>query len=291
MSRKENPKRTSSTDSSNDGTSNKRHSKSCSKSKPSIDDSLQVVLWVDRHEWNQSASLHAFQRALDRANILYEQRQLIVADMLWIVKYKSEKLILPFLIERKTAPDLARSLTEPSKRYPPLLRVDIQMYKMMASEIPNKIYLVQGTCNDSATHYLDALRRKDNFEVIQTRDLQETIDFIIQQHGIVQEYAKRHPAPSTSLSYFDLEEKVEDALIDPTFQWKLRLQSVKGIGKLEAIAIAREFDSENAFNKSIRYEGRKQVKETLICIEIKKGYFIGDSTAERLLTKFAPPRG
>jgi hypothetical protein len=78
-------------------------------------------------------------------------------------------------------------------------------------------------------------------------------------------------------------------LIDPTFQWKLRLQSVKGIGKLEAIAISREFDSENAFNSCIRYEGRKQVKETLICIEIKKGHYIGDSTAERLLTKFGCP--
>lgn len=251
--------------------------------------SLEIVLLMDRREWNQSVSRRVFQRALERANIAYEERHLAVADIVWIIRIKGGEYTLPFLIERKTAADLARSITEPSKRYPPLTRVELQMYKMKASEIPNKIYLVQGTCNDSAEEYLKLLRRNhDDFDVRQTSDLQQTIDFIIRQHDIVMEYARQNPPTSTSLtSYFDFEERVEDALYDPSFQWKLRLQSVSGIGKLEATAIVKVYESESEFKRKIRHDGRKQVKKALTSIDIKRGHFIGNATAERVLAKIA----
>jgi len=209
-------------------------------------DDVEVILLIDHRELNGTSSRIVLDRALERASIQYEERRLPVADILWIVKRDNEEYVAPYLVERKTTFDLSRSIREPSKRYPPLTRVEIQMIKMKSSGIANKVYLVEGKVTESNKQYLETLRRNhDDFTVECTDDLQGTIAFLIRQHQRVVDYARRNQQ-TTSLTYDDLVERIEEVLDDPTFKWRLRILNMNGIGKLESTAIVKQGVSNRA---------------------------------------------
>lgn len=254
--------------------------------KTSID--LEIVLLIDRQELNHSASRRVLENSLKRAGILCEERPLPAADYLWIMKQNGEEYVLPFLVERKTAVDLARSISEPTKSFPPLTRAELQMYKMEESGIDNKTWLIEGFTSGNAQDYVAYLRRdRRDFTVKETNDLRETIDFLADTHRTVTDYAQKHPPSSTTLTYFELWDRIDDALHDPSFLWKLRLLQVDGVGNLESKAIVKTFPSEDAFKRETkRMNGRKRVKMILEKLELKPGHVLGSATAERILQEF-----
>lgn len=268
-------------------THDRDHENPRKKQSISSSEDLEIVLLIDRKELNHSSSRALLTTALKRANIAYEhERNLPVADYLWIVQQKGTEYVLPYLLERKTAADLARSVKEPAKRYAPLTRVELQMIKMQSSEIPNKIYLIEGSnLSEIATEYIQKLRRNHNdFVVHETEHLQGTIKFLIQQHGIVSEYVRQNPPTAASLTYYDLEERIDDELNDPTFKWKLQLLNVKGIGKLEAAAIVDKYSTQNELKQAYRRDGQQKLKETLVKLKLKEGHVLGLAAAERLIS-------
>ena len=104
----------------------------------------EVVLIVDNREKRSATDLNYFFDKLYANNIRCELRSLPLGDFVWTVRIKDtamkkgyHEFVLDYIIERKTADDLAASILDG--------RYEEQKFRLKSCGINNVMYLIEGT--------------------------------------------------------------------------------------------------------------------------------------------------
>lgn len=112
-------------------------------------DQYEVVLIVDNREKRNQADLNYFFEKLVSNGIKTELRSLPLGDFVWVLREKQneakptkkksqlKEYVIDFIIERKTADDLAASILDG--------RYEEQKFRLKNSGINNVIYLIEST--------------------------------------------------------------------------------------------------------------------------------------------------
>lgn len=220
-----------------------------------------------------------------------ETRRLVAGDYMWIARKRGfptqdddDDVVLDCIIERKTLPDLTHALSQPSNKYWPLNRMQVQMKKLKSTTLRNKIFLLENPNPSNITQFISnqgMLRMALNFaKDIQNGDhagffykettcVNDTVRFLMDQHewmrnrvqqaydlAMLQSNNKeddtvgvdmrmRSLPPFASIGIVDnLNTSISKALNDTTFQYYLALRRVPKLGESKTRIIMERFPTQ-----------------------------------------------
>lgn len=147
----------------------------------------KVILKIDnREKRRKDDSINHFHDRLKRFNIECEVVALPIGDFLWTLELKTTKnkiftVVLDYIIERKKADDLAASITDG--------RYEDQKKRLRVSGLKRVIYVIEDKLSENSmikdsaiTTAISMTRSYDRFMVHRTKDLAQTIKFIVGIH-------------------------------------------------------------------------------------------------------------
>ena len=114
---------------------------------PRSGESFEVILLMDVREMNGAGKKKQMEGLLRSVGVKYEQRNLHLGDMMWIVRRpgttgEENELALDYVAERKTVPDLVASVTDG--------RYEEQKYRLRKQNIVRQvIYLLEGNISEA----------------------------------------------------------------------------------------------------------------------------------------------
>jgi len=205
---------------------------------------LQIV--IDTRE--NSKFVNIFQKEIIKTNIPFSIQQLPLADIIIIdVKIATEKPNDPYaavvaLIERKTLNDYAASIIDGRNK---------EQSIRLAEWKPNAYYLIEGnfekdynnTCRIriSTKTIKESITRKrvrDGFNVIQTQNMQESIEEIIR---ITQEYSKNNEPIQYTSDVICKKLKPKSEMKTPKLCYIAQLRCISGISETIAKKISEHY--------------------------------------------------
>ena len=237
-------------------------------------DGWQVVLLMDRHEFNQArfTSLEKMRNDINKhfnSTHPYEARSwdhaeittLKAGDYVWVARRwtsngrKYEEFVLNFCVERKAASDMNRCLTSNSGTYAKITKMETQMRKLRHCGISNPTILVEGgdaipyKCVQTLTDELKNNLHK-GFSVAETRDHSCTVAFLIEQQQRL-----RHKLPvAPARTLIAVNRSVKNAMDCPKFQFFCRLLKLNGVGLESARALVEHFPTEDELRRAVQQD-------------------------------------
>ncbi|KAG8992464.1 Crossover junction endonuclease mus81 [Tulasnella sp. JGI-2019a] len=157
--------------------------------------SYVIKLIIDNREVRSSkgkANREAFWKALQRKEVLVEQRALAVGDVAWVATKKyadasggPEECVLDFILERKRLDDLISSVMDG--------RFHEQKFRLKQTAIGRVYYLIEHhhtkekreRWNQQIDTALSSTQVVDGFMVKETRDMNETIEYLTVMHKMI----------------------------------------------------------------------------------------------------------
>ncbi|KAL1497572.1 hypothetical protein ABEB36_008508 [Hypothenemus hampei] len=226
---------------------------------------FNVILYVD----NQEISKHRdILLELSKHNIKHEVKDLKVGDFVWVCRDKqsNNELVLPYAIERKRMDDLAKSIKD--KRYYE------QKFRLKRSGIDNLIYLVESHGQNRCLSLpLDSLLQaatntaiQENFFVKFTSDLKETVQYLVNFTGALENIFKAKMLKSCSKDHqsidlnsdvinlmtfkqFNLSSIKNKAMTITDLFTKMLIQ-INGMSVEKALSVTQKFSTPNLLRQS-----------------------------------------
>ena len=232
---------------------------------------------------------------LTSRELLVEKKKLWIGDYQWIirtkVKGKTRDLSLGYVVERKTADDLAHSIID--------FRYEEQKIKMKLSEA-KCFYLLEGLVPknsskiSSSTLVNSVLSTKFNygFQIKITKDSTETLNWLARMtHALFERVGRMAKQEVRALSSFEdfqsFTNPNEGRTVNEVFGKQLR--ALDEVGEQSTLAILKTFTTPlNFYNniKSAQQKGLRGLNQFLKSIKMPNGYSIQKKTRQLLIDLF-----
>lgn len=255
---------------------------------------FQIVLIVDTAE-RLSMDFKTILIRLTSRELLVEKKKLWIGDYQWIIrtkiKGKIKDLSLGYVVERKTADDLAHSIID--------FRYEEQKIKMKLSEA-KCFYLLEGIVPknsnkiNSSTLINSILSTKFNynFQIKITKDSTETLNWLARMtHALFDRVARMGKEEVRELRSFEdfqsLTNPNEGRTVNEVFGKQLR--ALDDVGEQSTLAILKMFTTPlNFYNniKSAQQKGQRSLNQFLKSIKMPNGYSIQKKTRQLLIDLF-----
>ncbi|EJW02594.1 hypothetical protein EDEG_03006 [Edhazardia aedis USNM 41457] len=211
-----------------------------------IEDETEVLLIIDSREIKSKKDRSFFQRSFE--NILVcETRNISVGDFIWV----KDEYVLNYIIERKKGSDFVSSIIDG--------RFDDQKRRLINTGIENIFYIVEGLKDKdmqkiSKNYVLSCLAatKTDKIVVIETENINQTVDVIkiIDEH--VKETLKRHTFIGDNnmkkIKYDMFEDKgLKNTNMRISEYFLILLCAIRGLTQEKAEEIVKKYQTINNF--------------------------------------------
>jgi ERCC4-type nuclease len=255
---------------------------------------FQIVLIVDAAE-RLSMDFSTIATRLSFRDLLVEKKKLWIGDYQWVcrtkVKGKVKDFSLGYVVERKTADDLAHSIVD--------YRYDEQKIKMKLSQA-NCFYLLEGTVPKgsnkitSTTLINSLLSTKFNFgfQIKITKDATDSLNWLARMtSALYQKVSKMSSIDFQALQTFEEFQSEtnpnEGRTVNEVFGKQLR--ALDDVGEQSTLAILKSFSTPLQFYQSLKAakaKGQRSLNNFLKSVKMSNGYSIQKKTRQLLVDLF-----
>jgi ERCC4-type nuclease len=255
---------------------------------------FSIVLIVDSSE-RLSMDFNVILERLCNRNLQVERKKLWIGDYQWVCRTKVNGKVtdyaLEYVVERKTADDLAKSIIDS--------RYEDQKIRMKMSQ-SKCIYLLEGKSVTTSrkitlnTLMNSILSTKFNygFQIKLTQDSKDTLNWLARfTNSIFQEVSNWTKEKIKSLitfeEFYDFTNPNADITVKEIFGKQLR--ALENVGEQNTLAVINKLPAPFLFYKEIskaQAQGKRALGKFLKSIRLENGNVLGKSTREALFYLF-----
>ena len=255
---------------------------------------FELVLLVDTAE-RLSMDFEIILNRLSRRNLVVEKRKLWIGDYQWICRlYVDGKIIertLKYVVERKTADDLAHSIVD--------FRYEEQKIRMKMSgaiciyllegKNPQKSYKINGS---TLLNSLISTKFNYGFQIKITQDSKDTLNWLTRFTSAIFEEISTWSSEKflnlpTYEAFYDETNPFSGITVKEVFGKQLR--SLDKVGEYNTLAILKSYSTPLLFYNAIKNAaktGKRALNRFLKSIKLENGNILHKSTREVLVNLF-----
>ncbi|OMJ87887.1 hypothetical protein SteCoe_10298 [Stentor coeruleus] len=257
-------------------------------------DDFSIVLFVDSAE-RQSMDFNVICSRLENRNVIVERRKLWIGDYQWVCRVKIGKkyqdYMLNYVVERKTADDLAQSIIDS--------RYEDQKIRMKMSNAVC-IYLLEGTIvkksskvnSSTILNSLLSTKFNYNFLIKNTADSKDTLNWLARfTNALFNEVSSWSYSKISSLStyeeFYDFTSPHNGVTVGDIFGKQLR--AIENLGEQSTLAILKKYKTPMKMFlelKNAQDKGKRELNRVLKSIKLANGNCISKNTRNALIELF-----